>query len=257
MPDRGAGGSDGPIAIPDESGAPGSSVPQTLWNEERVRLLEALRRRSELFADLYRRAIDALSEDPPVTHGALVVAAHCIRDLVNALPDVLDDVDALPARSDTSTPAQLLVQEWQVHQDVVGPLEQVIPVPIAVDRESAPRMTVPVSIVEAARRVASATHAGSMNARRRHSALVLGRMETREDATVNLFRDSLRDIERVRHPGRGREVDMDDLRTRFPRALEVVEGVLQSRLTNFFETVDDLSDLLDAANEREDGAVDR
>ncbi|CAI9413322.1 hypothetical protein HIDPHFAB_01991 [Nocardioides sp. T2.26MG-1] len=95
-----------------------------------------------------------------------------------------------------------------------------------------------------------------MNARRRHSALVLGRVETREDATVNLFRDSLRDIERVRHPGRGREVDMDDLRTRFPRALQVVEGVLQSRLTNFFETVDDLSDLLDAANEREDGAVD-
>lgn len=49
---------------------------------------------------------------------------------------------------------------------------------------------------------------------------------------------------------------MDDLRTRFPRALQVVEGVLQSRLTNFFETVDDLSDLLDAANERKDGAVD-
>lgn len=120
VPDRGAGGSDGPIAIPDGSGAPESSVPQTFWNEERVRLLEALRRRSELFDDLYRRAIDALSEDPPVTHGAFVVAAHCIRDLVNALPDVLDDVDALPARSDTSIPAQLLVQEWQVHQDAVG-----------------------------------------------------------------------------------------------------------------------------------------
>lgn len=68
-----------------------------------------------------------------------------------------------------------------------GPLEQVIPVPGAVDGEAAPRMTVPVSIVEAARRVASATHAGSMNARRRHSALVLGRVETREDATVNLL----------------------------------------------------------------------
>jgi hypothetical protein len=81
-------------------------------------------------------------------------------------------------------------------------------------------------------------------------------METREDATVKLFRDSLRDIERVRHPGRGREVDIDDLRTRFPRALQVVEGVLQSRLKNFFKTVDDLRDVLDAANEREDGAVD-
>lgn len=216
----------------------------------------ALRRRSELFADLYRRAVDALSEEP-VTHGAFVVAAHCIRDLVNALPDVLDDIDAIPARSDTSNPAQLLVQEWQVHQDVVGPLEKVIPVPGAVDGEAAPHMTVPVSIVEAARRVALATHAGSMNARRRHSALVLGRVEIREDATVNLFRDSLRDIERVRHPGRGREVDMDDLRARFSVALQVVEGVLHSRLTNFFETVDDLRDLLDAANEREDGAAEK
>lgn len=63
----GAGGSDARIGIPHESGAPESSVPQTFWNEERVRLLGALRRRSELFADLYRRARDALSEDPPVT----------------------------------------------------------------------------------------------------------------------------------------------------------------------------------------------
>jgi hypothetical protein len=255
VPGRGAGCADGLNGIPHEAGAPESYVPQTFWNEERVRLLGALGRRSELFGDLYRRAIDALSEDPPVSHGAFVVAAHCTRDLVNALPDILDDVDALPAKSDTSTPARLLVEEWHLHQDVVGPVDQIIPVPSAEDGEAAPRMTVPVSIVEAARRVAAATHAGTMNAQRRHSALVLGRVEAREDATVKLFRDSLRDIERVRHPGRGREVDVEDLRTRFPRALQVVEGVLQSRLTNFFDTVDDLSDLLDAANEREDGAI--
>lgn len=219
--------------------------------------MNALRGRSDLYADLYRRALDALSEETPISHGAFVVAAHCIRDLVNALPDVLNDVAAVPAKSDASNHSRQLVTEWQAHQDVVGSLDQVIVVPSADEGEAVPRMTVPVSIVQAARRVAAATHAGTMNARRRHTTLVLGRVEMREDVTVNLFRDSLRDIERVRHPGRGREVDIDDLRLRFPRALEVVEGVLKSRLANFFETVDDLSDLLEAANQREDGEASR
>lgn len=257
MRENATGGTDGHTGLPHEYGAPQSAVPPTFWNEERVRLLEALRRRSDLFGDLYRRAIDALSEDPPVGHGAFVVAAHCIRDLANALPDVLKDVEALPTRSDASTPAQRLVEEWGNHQDVLGSLEQSIPIPSTYDGEAVPRMTVPVAVVEAARRVAAATHSGTLNARRRYSALVLGRIETRDDATVNLFRDSLRSIEQVRHPGRGREVNMDVLRTKFLRALEVVEGVLQSRMKNFFDTVDDLSDLLDAANEREDGAVER
>lgn len=252
MSDAASEGASASEVMPNEGVAPESAIPQTVWNEDRVRLLEGLRRRSELFADLYRRAIDALDEDPPVGHGAFVVAAHCIRDLVNALPDVLKDVDAVPGRSDASTPARLLVEEWRQHKDVLGPLDQSIRVSMVEEGEAAPRMTVPVSVVEAARRVAVATHAGTLNARRRHSALVLGRIETREDATVKLFRDSVQEMERVRHPGRGREVDLDDLRVKFPRDLEVIEGVLQSRMKNFFETVDDLSDLLDAANAQEE-----
>lgn len=249
---EGASGASAFEVVPHKAVAPESAIPETVWNEDRVRLLEGLRRRSELFADLYRRAIDALDERPPVGHGAFVVAAHCIRDLVNALPDVLEDVDAVPGRSDASTPARLLVEEWRQHQDVLGPLDQAIKAPLVQEGEAAPRMTVPVSVVEAARRVAVATHAGTLNARRRQSALVLGRIEIREDATVKLFRDSVQEIERVRHPGRGREVDLDDLRANFPRYLEAIEGVLQSRMRNFFETVDDLSDLLDAANAEEE-----
>jgi hypothetical protein len=70
------------------SGPAGPGVGGGRWTDRRRRLQAALGQRDELFADLYGRAIDALSERP-VTRGSLVIAGHCIRDVVNGLPDVL------------------------------------------------------------------------------------------------------------------------------------------------------------------------
>jgi hypothetical protein len=210
-----------------------------------------LAQREELFADLYGRAIDALGERP-LNRGSLVIAGHCIRDLVNGLPDVLTDVDSLPAYSDMTTPARELSQVWAQHEDVLGSVDTDGNHASDVNRDSDARMTVPTVVVRAARSVVVASRAGDLNARRRHSALVLGRSEVRQDPTVKVFRDSVRIFERLRHPQRGREITVTEgTLPKLLRALEIIEGALEGRMGNFFATVEDLMDLLDAANERD------
>lgn len=234
-----------------ENALPGST--EELWNARRRRLQAALAQRDELFADLYRRAIDALGEQP-LRRGSLVIAGHCIRDLVNGLPDVLTDVDSVPAYSDISAPARELSDTWALHEDVLGPAGG--DADPGRDGHSGPeaRVTIPTVIFGAARRVVEASRAAGLNRRRRHSALVLGRIEVRHDPTVNVFRDSVAVFERLRHPQRGRDVQVaEETGPLLVRALETIEGALEARMGRFFTTVEDLMDVLEAANTRDTG----
>lgn len=220
----------------------------SLWGESRVRLHQALATQSELFADLYRRAVDALSE-APLSHGALVVAAHCIRDLVNGLPDVLDGVGEVPPHVALSEPAKDLAAAWEAHPTSLGPVHNSV---MRDDRDSdeIALMAVPTELVEAARLVAVASLTATDNSRRRRSALVLGRAELRVDPSVRVFQQSVSVLEQVRHPQRGREIDVDKVRTDVLQALPVIEAALEARLGSFFETVEDLMDVLNSANDR-------
>jgi hypothetical protein len=233
----------------------GADVNGGMWTDRRRRLQAALNQRDELFADLYRRALDALSERP-LTRGSLVIAGHCIRDLINGLPDVLPDVE-VPPYSDMTKPTRELSDVWAAHEDMLGPADPRDRVTLdAEDSELSPdaRMTVPTVVVRAAARVVVATRNSAKNSHHRHSALVLGRVDLGADPTVKVFRDSARVFEQLRHPQRGREVSVtDDTVTRVRRALEVIEGALEARMGSFFATVEDLLDVLEAANKR-DGA---
>jgi hypothetical protein len=227
-----------------------------LWDARRWRLFEALAQQSELFADLYRRAIDALNERP-LTHGALVVAAHCIRDLVNGLPDVITDAGEVPAHVPLSKPAHHLASVWGSHPELLGSVNSPVAAGVAKEGEVDPLMTVPAELVEAARRVAEASGAVTQNSRRRRSALVLGRMEVTLHPTVRLFQESVDVFEQIRHPQRGREVNPDAVTARVDGALVAIESTLEARLGSFFESVEELMDVLSAANERtETGAHD-
>jgi hypothetical protein len=224
-----------------------------LWNARRWGLFDALTQQSDLFADLYRRTIDALSERP-LTHGALVVAGHCIRDLVNGLPDVMTDAGSVPPYVNPSKPAQTLATVWQRYPDLLGAIDIPIVAPPARGEEVEPLMSVPVAVAEAARRVAEASLAGTYNSRRRRSALVLGRMDVKaEDATVRLFQKSVDVFEEARHPQRGRDLNVEESIKRVDHALGVIEAALEARIGSFFRTLEDLTDVLDAANERSQG----
>jgi hypothetical protein len=252
--ERGTGGRKGltlrdPLEEPAPARRGSSGVTGDLWDTRRWRLFDALAQQSELFADLYRRAVDALNERP-LRHGALVVAAHCIRDLVNGLPDVITDAGEVPAHMPLSQPAQELASTWSAYPIELGPIDTPISAGPATQGAVEPLMTVPVALVEAARQVAHASRAATENARRRRSALVLGRMEATLDPTVRIFQESVTVFEKVRHPRRGREVDIEDVVPRVREALVVIETALEARLGSFFQTVEDLMDVLTAANER-------
>lgn len=181
------------------SEATGWGGDNSLWNGRRRRLQAAIACVDELYADLYRRAIDALSEQK-LTPGAVVVAGHCIRNLVNGLPDALADVEAVPAYSDLAEPARQLASVWTEHQDVLGSAAVEDPASNEEESSSDGRATVPKVVIVAARKVVVASIAARGNSRRRHSALVLGRVEAGQDPTVKLFSESVRAFEKVRHP---------------------------------------------------------
>jgi len=243
--------------LPEESpAAPLSVAVGDLWTPKREQLYEALAHRPEcaLLADLYRRGIAALNERP-LEAGAVVIAGHCFRDLVNALPDVIGDAGPIPKRVEVSPPAQALVKVWETYQDRLGPLHSPI-LTEAHDGGPEPVVTVPVALLEAARTVAAASQAGSENSRRRRSALALGRQETRPDATVKVFSDSVSLFEKVRHPARGRTFDLEKAIDRISTALPVLEATLEARLGRFFASIEDLMDVLSAANQRTEAGGD-
>lgn len=222
-----------------------------LWDARRFRLFEALGRQSELFADMYRRGIDALNERP-LTPGAIILAGHCFRDLANGLPDVLTDVGEMPKYADTSTPARDLAKIWTIHEARLGPIH----IPIQADsgdQDPDPVMTVPVVLIEATRKVVQVTSTATENRRRRRSALVLGRQETRPDATVDLFHESVQTFEHVRHPQRGREFELEKTIVKLDKALPVIESILEARLGDIFESVESMLDVINAANQRIEG----
>src|SRR5688572_2446442 len=104
---------------------PHSVADGDLWVGRRWRLFEALGRQNALFADMYRRGINALNERP-LTPGAIIVAGHCFRDLANGLPDVMTDVGEIPSYADTSTPARELTRVWEIHEGHLGPMQSAI-----------------------------------------------------------------------------------------------------------------------------------
>jgi hypothetical protein len=158
----------------------------------------------------------------------------------------------VPAYSDIGKPTRALSDVWASHEGILGAAD-----PDDVDAQDADpppdaRVTVPTIVIRAAQRVVVATRAGANNSRRRHSALVLRRVELGHDPTVKLFRDSVRVFERFRHPQRGREISVtDDTVPKALAALEVIEGALEGRMGSFFATVEDLLDVIEAANERD------
>jgi hypothetical protein len=143
---------------------------------------------------------------------------------------------------------------WQRYPDLLGAIDSRILAPPARGEELEPLVSVPVAVAEAARQVAEASLAGTHNNVRRRSALVLGRMEVKADATVRLFQKSVDVFEKARHPQRGRDLNVEESIERVDQALGVIEAALEARIGSFFRTLEDLTDVLDAANERSQGS---
>lgn len=220
------------------------------WTDKRLDLLRSLQQVDATIGALYKRAVDALSE-PAFTSSSLVMLSHCVREIANALPDILKDVDGLPARSDVSASAQDLARVWQRYASLVGGHEVPVVVGEALGSDTAPQSTVavPAQLLESARLVVSASMIGSRNARIRIAALVLGRYDGGRDASVELFRRALQYFVDRAHLNRKVSSEVPS-REEAALNLELIERALAARLGSFFDVADELLALLAMANEQ-------
>lgn len=229
------------VAFPDDEsprpGGPQRPATGGIWSAERADLHEALVQLSPLCGDLYAHAVDTLGEQP-LGAGALVVAAHALRELVNMLPSVLGDED-LPPRSEEGPTRDALVAAWRDFRgasDGAGP-DFDGPTPALRD-----------ALWRALDEFADLQDDIKANAAGRRSALVHGQAGARVDAAVVLVRRAINRIEGFRHPG-GHDVGGWHLQgDAFTKDLEVIERVLQSRIGSFFDVVDQLMGVVERAN---------
>jgi hypothetical protein len=222
----------------------------SVWTDRRRGLQAAIAEVSGLYAELYGRAVDALSE-PNITVAALVVAGHCIRDVVTGLSDKVAELGQIPPQASLKEPARGLADVWDEHLDqlsaISGANDGSSPNPAAGDSVMVPR-----ALVVAARAVAAASRKGNLNMRQRCSLLVMGHIDGVDDPTVGLFFASFDLFEKCRHPSRTREVIVDgDKLAKLEEALQTIESGLEGSVGSFFDALDDIQDVLRAANERE------
>lgn len=201
-----------------------------IWTARRNQLHAALKLRGdETVADLYRRAVDALGEDPLST-GALVVGSHCIREFVNRLPRVLGELQVESSRSD-------------------GGAQELLARALA-DYDADPTSDATAHVVDAARGLIDTRREASERAAQMRAALVLGPTEAGGGRpTLTAVKRAVDWFEKYRHPqnkdlSRWPTSSMDSV----IQHLEVIEQALYGRLGRFFDVYAELRDLLEAAN---------
>lgn len=205
-----------------------------LWNAQREELRDTLASEDALCSQLYREVVDALG-GPALDHGALVVAGHAIRELVNRLPSVLGDAD-LEERVEDQVPRDALVRAWTTFQAEIASgasAEGHLPPKLASAIEA--WVTVQRQITE--------------NSRTRRAALVLGTVEGAEDSSVRVVNSAIGAFERIRHPSKSSTDAPVDQRA-YQGALTIIENAITSRVLGFFAVKQHLRDSVDAANLR-------
>jgi hypothetical protein len=226
------------------SEAPGKPV---VYNTARKELSEQLHRLSPVIALLYDRTLATLAEQP-LTVDRLLIACHCIREMVNNLPEAFGDVEDLPSWSDMRAPEAELVRAWNKH---MGPASEYVAPPSPSDgsASSPPLASVNVDLVIAANGVVQASDAATGNAHKRHSAVVLGRSEPGSDATVAIYQQAVGYFTGRAHLNK---IDPNKLPStdKLLGQLEVIEAALRSRLSNFFDIASELASLQAAANRK-------
>lgn len=228
------------------------------WSDERRSLHRQLQGLDPQLAGLYRHAIDLLSapRTPGEEKARLALIGHCIRELINSIPDALGDVEGLPAsgRQDEDRERDALVSAYEGF----GGLD--IDAAAVEDRnESAeqPRLVaVPLTLFEAVGRWATSVRVGASTVAQRDSAVVLGRIDTR-DAALRPWKAARDFAMKITHFKRnyplGSVPELLPSDDEVMCHLENIEASLRNRLGAFFDSLDELTDLIAQANELVDG----
>jgi hypothetical protein len=209
------------------------------WTDDRVRIHERLREVDASCGAMYRYAIDMLGEPAHAgeTAARAALIGHCVRELMNSLPDALCDVVGMPERghnseSEVSRLARGIERDnlMEYHGEV------------SVDEN--PRLvTVRSDLLQLAVAVAVEHRAGQGRRRGRDAALVLGRLDPTDAAMVPWTR-AREFFMRPTHLGTSAPPTDEEILLH----IGVIEASLSARLGDFFDNLDALSEILADAN---------
>lgn len=222
-------------SAPDETGP----IPTSgIWDERRRALQRVLEKQDSVCAELYGRAVDALGEEP-LRSGALVIASHCLRELVNRLGRLLGD--SMTGRGLGLTRAvEGMATVWARHG---GSLAH------ASETGEAAGQGELFELIGAIGKVLDAFNAGRASVRTLRSVLAVGNPTELDNPTVRTFKQSTDAFERFRHPQGSTEGWPKDAGPLLP-PLRVIEDAIEGRIGSFFEVAHDVRALLARANKR-------
>ncbi|GAA3537135.1 hypothetical protein [Kribbella ginsengisoli] len=212
-----------------------------IWDARRRALQRVLGKQDSICGELYERALDALGEDP-LTDGALVIASHCIRELVNRLGRLRGDVLTGKGLGLTSA-VEGLAKVWAVNSEPV--------IHAAESGESAPQLEL-TALIDSVRSVVGSFDAGRASAVSLRSVLAVGNSVELDNPTVKSFKRATDAFERFRHPQGNTQGWPRDAEPLLPH-LRVIEDAIEGRIGSFFEVVEDVRALLIEVNRRSDG----
>ena len=212
-----------------------------LWDDPRRALHAQLEEVSNKLAGVYRRAIFLLDEVTPIGEELVRIAlvGHCMRELMNRLPDVLNDVPGMlrPEGPDSSSLRSKLLESLDAAEE---------------PSTSGTVVSVNVEIIESLQLFAAAVRAETARAEEKDSVSVTQTRATkpwavREWRAAREFFVELTHIDsRVSDDADAKRLPSD---AEVQRHLVIVEAVLRSRLSGFFQSRREIDQRLASINE--------
>ena len=203
-----------------------SEATPPLWDASRVALHAQLQQLSAKLAGVYRRTIVLIEEQPRGGEELVRISliGHCMRELMNRLPDILKDVPGMlrPAKPNSKTLQKDLL-------DLLAASGKL--------NASGPVVSVPGEIIDALQRFAAAVQADSVRAAEKDSVAVTQTRSSTGPAVQqwtmarNFFMDFVH-LDAFVGDDAGRLPTDEEILEK----LVVVETALRSRLFGFFES---------------------
>lgn len=212
-----------------------------VWTQNRLKIRDGL---SQLYnpipAQLYTRIFDLLENySPSSTTGRvdLALIGHCVRELMNGLPDYLGDEGAVGNNKAAEQNAieklrQLLLETCDNESFVVTTTAEFVPIPSR--------------IAAALGQFRDASRIGSDSNKKKASLAVIGSIDGGNPALIPWL-DVQNYFYKYVHMNRGEAIELPDRET-VNKKLSYLDNSLTSRLGYFFDAKHQLVDVLSSAN---------
>lgn len=224
---------------------------QIWWDDSRKEVLRLLADLDQSLASMYELAIDLMAATPVEggERARLSSVGHCFREILNNLPEALNDVNGVPPRGhdDGHSSRRLAAQIDAALRSEPEPLQD------AGLASSLRTLAAPANFFEAMSEFAEAHREVGKRVARRDSAVVLGRIDP-DDPSLVPWKEARKFVMSRTHLNVGTSTSIpsdEEVRTH----LSNIEASLLARLGRFFGVIESLDDIHGQANRRRPSEV--